>query len=144
MLKATYDADNDGVVDDAAKLGGQVPSYFATAAALSAHVGDTSNPHDVTAAQIGAASTQTATATLSVAWAGSSAPYTQTVAVPWMLDTMRPEAEPEFSSTLATARLEKEAWACVDRIDSQNGSVLFTCFDNKPVTAIPIKIRVVQ
>jgi len=31
MMKATYDGDNDGVVDDAAKLGGQSPEYYAKA-----------------------------------------------------------------------------------------------------------------
>lgn len=31
MLKSTYDADNDGVVDDSEKLGGQLPSYYMTA-----------------------------------------------------------------------------------------------------------------
>lgn len=29
MMKAAYDADGDGVVDDAEKLGGQLPSYYA-------------------------------------------------------------------------------------------------------------------
>lgn len=28
MLKATYDSDNDGVVDNASKLGGQAPAYY--------------------------------------------------------------------------------------------------------------------
>lgn len=32
MLKATYDASNNGVVDDSEKLGGQLPSYYAKAA----------------------------------------------------------------------------------------------------------------
>lgn len=31
MLKATYDSNGDGVVDDAAKLGGKLPSYYAAA-----------------------------------------------------------------------------------------------------------------
>lgn len=31
MMKATYDPDGDGVVDDAAKLGGQLPSVYAKA-----------------------------------------------------------------------------------------------------------------
>ncbi|MES2620170.1 MAG: hypothetical protein V4615_04890 [Bacteroidota bacterium] len=35
MTKAIYDLNNDGVVDDAEKFGGQPPSYYATAAALS-------------------------------------------------------------------------------------------------------------
>ena len=32
MLAATYDTDGDGIVDDAEKLGGQLPSYYAKAA----------------------------------------------------------------------------------------------------------------
>ena len=32
MSKATYDANDDGIVDDAAKLGGQAPDYYAKAA----------------------------------------------------------------------------------------------------------------
>lgn len=31
MLKSTYDQDGDGIVDDAEKLGGQLPSYYMTA-----------------------------------------------------------------------------------------------------------------
>ncbi len=38
MTKAAYDADGDGVVDDAAKLGGQAPSYYAKASDLSGYV----------------------------------------------------------------------------------------------------------
>lgn len=39
---------------DADKLGGQLPSHYATAADLTAHTSDMSNPHSVTAAQAGA------------------------------------------------------------------------------------------
>jgi hypothetical protein len=34
MLKAQYDADADGVVNDSAKLGGQLPGYYAIASAV--------------------------------------------------------------------------------------------------------------
>jgi hypothetical protein len=34
MLKSTYDTDGDGTVDDSAKLGGQLPSYYAAAASI--------------------------------------------------------------------------------------------------------------
>lgn len=34
MLKATYDADGNGIVDDSEKLGGKLPSYYATASEL--------------------------------------------------------------------------------------------------------------
>lgn len=36
MMKATYDANGDGIVDNADKLGGHLPTYFATAAELQA------------------------------------------------------------------------------------------------------------
>ena len=34
MLKSVYDMDGDGIVDNAEKLGGQLPSYYATATAV--------------------------------------------------------------------------------------------------------------
>ena len=34
MTRATYDSDNDGIVDDAEKLGNQAPSYYAKASDL--------------------------------------------------------------------------------------------------------------
>lgn len=36
MLKSTYDVDGDGVVDDAEKLGGQLPAYYAKATEVEA------------------------------------------------------------------------------------------------------------
>lgn len=36
MVRATYDANENGIVDDAEKLGGQLPSYYASAADLAA------------------------------------------------------------------------------------------------------------
>ncbi|MDO5310756.1 MAG: hypothetical protein Q4E94_02480, partial [Clostridia bacterium] len=36
MLKSVYDMDGDGIVDNAEKLGGQLPSYYATATAVNA------------------------------------------------------------------------------------------------------------
>ena len=35
MIKATYDSNNDGIVDNASRLGGELPSYYGTAAAQS-------------------------------------------------------------------------------------------------------------
>ena len=36
MVRATYDADENGIVDDAERLGGQLPSYYAKASDLTA------------------------------------------------------------------------------------------------------------
>ena len=50
MLKATYDQNDNGIVDNAENLGGQPPSNYDQ----SAHVADTTtNPHNVTKANVG-------------------------------------------------------------------------------------------
>ena len=54
MYKSTYDTNDNGIVDDAEKLGGEAPSYYATQASLTNHLNDSSNPHNVTAVQVGA------------------------------------------------------------------------------------------
>jgi len=43
MAKATYDADGDGVVDNAAQLGGQAPGYYAAAADVPTKVSQLTN-----------------------------------------------------------------------------------------------------
>ncbi len=43
MMKATYDSDGDGVVDDAEKLGGQSPSYYAAATDIPSSVSELTN-----------------------------------------------------------------------------------------------------
>jgi hypothetical protein len=43
MMKATYDTNGDGIVDDAAKLGGQAPSYYAKAADIPLKLSDLTN-----------------------------------------------------------------------------------------------------
>ena len=35
MLKSVYDTDENGIVDNAEKLGGKEPAYYATATAIS-------------------------------------------------------------------------------------------------------------
>jgi hypothetical protein len=49
MLKATYDTDDNGIVDNSEKLGGQEPSFYDQ----SAHVARTDNPHGVDKADVG-------------------------------------------------------------------------------------------
>ncbi|MDL2258749.1 hypothetical protein LJC42_06315 [Eubacteriales bacterium OttesenSCG-928-K08] len=88
---------------------------------------------------IGAASKATYTATLTTTWAGTG-PYTQTVAVSGILATDEPIADVALSSTAATARQQKAAWANVDDITAAANSITVTCLDEKPTTAIPIKI----
>ena len=53
LVKPIYDINNSGVVDNAQKLNGQLASYYATNSTVSGHVNNTSNPHSVTATQVG-------------------------------------------------------------------------------------------
>lgn len=56
MLKSAYDADGDGVVDNASQLGGQAPSYYAAAADVPTKVSDITNDAGFqTASQVSAA-----------------------------------------------------------------------------------------
>lgn len=86
----------------------------------------------------------TATATLSTTWSGSAAPYTQTVTVSGILASDTPHVAPVYSATLATALAQKEAWAKVSNAESAAGGIKFTCFEEKPTTAIPIQIEVMR
>jgi|GEM_PF-746574 len=147
MLKATYDADNDGVVDDAEKLGGQAPAYYAAAANLSAHAGNTGNPHNVTAAQVGAAAVKIGVTGVYVGETGwsASSPYTQSVAVAGMTGAMVPMVDLDFNESSAAAmEVRKAAWACVDQIASYDGGITLKCWSGKPVQPFLIKVRVVQ
>lgn len=82
------------------------------------------------------------TATIGIAWTGDTAPYTQEVTIKEISDTDRPHVMPVYSEDLETALLEKEAWATISDAYTKNGSITFICFEDKPVTAIPIQIEV--
>ena len=43
MTRETYDANQNGIVDDAEKLGGQLPEYYAVAAAIPAKISQVEN-----------------------------------------------------------------------------------------------------
>lgn len=83
------------------------------------------------------------TATISTTWTGGAAPYTQSVTVTGITAAMQPMITPVYDAALATTIAQKEAWACVGKAVTYNGGITFTCFEDKPVTAIPIQIKVV-
>lgn len=86
----------------------------------------------------------TYTATITATWTGSTAPYTQEVAISGMLATDAPHITPVYSDTLATALNQKEAWAMVSEADAGAGKIIFTCFEDVPTVAIPILVEVVR
>lgn len=86
---------------------------------------------------------KTFTATVSTAWVGSG-PYTQTIAVAGILVTDMPHITPVYDTTNATAIAQREAWNCVSKAEAWTNQIHFTCFEDKPATAIPIQIEVMR
>lgn len=87
---------------------------------------------------------KTYTATLSKTWEGSTAPYTQTIAVNGMLLTDIPIIDVSLSSTTSTAIEQLNAWGCVSTIVTGTNSITATCLEDKPEVDIPIIIKVVK
>ena len=88
----------------------------------------------------------TYTASITTTWSGSSAPYTQAVTVTGIDadDNNHTHITPVYSTTNATAILQKTAWNCISKAIVTDNTVTFTCFEDKPVTAIPIVIEVIR
>lgn len=86
----------------------------------------------------------TKTETITTDWSGSDAPYTQSVTVSGILASDMPHIAPVYSTTNATAIAQKEAWACVSKAETSDGTITFTCFEEKPTIAIPIQIEVIR
>ena len=93
---------------------------------------------------LGAASRVSYTATITTAWTGSSAPYTQDVSISGILESDTPHITPVYSSTLVTALAQKEAWSMVSKAEASDGIITFTCFEDKPSTEISIQIEVMR
>lgn len=86
---------------------------------------------------------KTFAATVGTGWTGSG-PYTQTVAIAGILATDMPHVVPVYDADNTTAQAQREAWGCVSRGVAAAGGIQFTCFEDKPETAIPIQIEVMR
>ena len=87
----------------------------------------------------------TATVSLkSTGWATTTgkAPYYQTVAVAAVLATDTPHWGVVYSETDSIRLVEKTAFALVDEMEAEDGSVTFTCFEERPATDLTIQMEV--
>ena len=77
-------------------------------------------------------------------WASTTgdAPYFQEVAVDGILATDRPHWGIVYSSDKETRQLEKEAFSLVDDLDTEDNTVIFTCWDARPETDLTIQMEV--
>lgn len=74
-------------------------------------------------------------------WTGAG-PYTQTVAVEGILATDMPHYGVVYDEDQETRLAQKEAFVLVDDLDTADGAVTFTCFEDKPEVNIPIQMEV--
>lgn len=83
-------------------------------------------------------------ATISTNWTGSSAPYTQTVTITGINSSDTPIVDVVLDSDTSTALNQLEAWGCVSKITTGMNQITVTCLEDKPITAIPIQLKVVR
>ena len=75
-------------------------------------------------------------------WEGDKAPYKQIIGIEGILGTDRPYYGPVYSEDTTTMLAEKEAFGYVDDLDTADGSVTFTCFEDKPETNVTVQMEV--
>jgi hypothetical protein len=82
------------------------------------------------------------TVSLSASGWSETAPFTQTVAVEGILGTDTPHWGVVYSSDKETALKQKESFAVADDLDTSDGSVKFTCLEEKPEVDLTIQMEV--
>jgi hypothetical protein len=74
-------------------------------------------------------------------WTGEG-PYIQTVAVAGILATDAPHYGPVYAEEQETRLAQKEAFAMVDELETIDGFVTLTCFEDKPEADLSIQMEV--
>lgn len=75
-------------------------------------------------------------------WTGDG-PYVQTVSVPGMTADMNPIMDLVQSDTVETAQAQLDAYACISRATTADGSLTAICYDDKPDTDITVQLEAV-
>lgn len=75
-------------------------------------------------------------------WEGDESPYTQRIGIEGILSTDKPHYGAVYDEDNETRLKQKEAFALVDDLDTEDGAVIFTCFEDKPEVNIPIQMEV--
>jgi hypothetical protein len=55
-----------------------------------------------------------------------------------------PRYGPVYSHNYETARMQREAFGCIDDLETMNGNVTFTCFDEKPAADLTVQMEVIR
>lgn len=98
---------------------------------------------DTLASQGGAVVISMSGTLLASGWS-SSAPYTQTISIASMTNTMTPNVDITLSGTSATDIARLEAWGYIGRLVSGDGVLTATCYESKPSVDLPIELKEVS
>ena len=79
---------------------------------------------------------------LDTEWAGSSAPYTKTIAVIGVTTDKLPRIYPIWSDDLETRKQEREEYSKISKVDSQANGIIITCDEEKPAMTLKIRLEV--
>ena len=95
--------------------------------------------------QINETTVNTYTATIGTNWTtAETGEYSQTILTPGILSTDNPIVDIVLDGEKELALSQLEAWGCVSKIETTNGSITATCFEDMPRVAIPIQLKVVR
>ena len=129
--------------DKLPKAGGTMTGEIAMGGSKITGLAAPSAPADAVTKAYADAKRFTASATLGTGWS-ASAPYSQTVPVPGLLETDIPHVVPVYDSDPAAALSQRESWAMVCQADAGTDSLTFTCFEDCPGAAVPLQIEVMR
>lgn len=77
-------------------------------------------------------------------WVGDAAPYTQSIGIEGILSTDTPHYGVRYDEDQELRLQQKEAFTLVDDLDTADGSITVTCFEDKPEVNIPIQMEVMR
>lgn len=77
-------------------------------------------------------------------WAGTSAPYIQTIANEKISKDDCPHYGVIYSQDLETRLKEREAFGYIDELEATDGTLTFTCFEDKPEMDLAIQLEVIR
>lgn len=75
-------------------------------------------------------------------WVGDTVPYTQSIGIEGILSTDAPHIGLVPSDDTDTALAQEESWGYVSRGVTADGSITFTCYEDKPQVDIQLQIEV--
>jgi hypothetical protein len=75
-------------------------------------------------------------------WVGDKAPYTQTIEVDGITKDDEPHYGPVYDADMNIRQAQKEAFNEVNDLDTADGSVTFTCDEDKPLVDLQIQLEV--